>query len=127
MFYGDSIWLTPMTRSLVGGLKSKGSVGAATKLNRVQRMASIHITGAMRTTAQDVLNVHADLCPIDLLIDKHCYREALRLSTIPSTHPLHTHIRSAAKRKPHRHPSPLHMIFHMYKLKLERIETIAPV
>jgi hypothetical protein len=127
MFYGASIWLTPITRSSVGGLKSKGSVGAAAKLNRVQRMASIHITGAMRTTAGDVLNAHADLLPIDLLIDKHCYREALRLSTIPSSHPLHKHISSAAKHKPRRHPSPLHVIFHAYKLKPERVETIAPV
>jgi hypothetical protein len=56
MFYGASIWLTPINRSSVRGRKLKGFVGAATKLNRVQRMASIHITEAMRTTARDVLN-----------------------------------------------------------------------
>ena len=61
----------------MSGTKSKGSVGAARKLSRVQRMAATYVTGALRTTATDVLEAHADLLPMELLIDKHCYREAL--------------------------------------------------
>jgi len=58
-------------------------------------MAAIHTTGALQTTANDILDAHADLLPIDLLIDKHCFREALQMASLLSTHPLHTHIKKA--------------------------------
>jgi len=107
--------------------KSRGSVGAATKLARVQRMAAIHITGALRTTANDTLDAHADLLPLDLLIDKHCFREALRLATLPTTHPLQSHVKKAAKRKPKKFPSPLHVLFHAYPIDPPSVETIEAV
>ena len=127
MMYGASIWLTPIVRSTVRGKRSKGSIGAATKLAKVQRMAAIHITGAMRTTATDVLDAHADLLTMDLLIDKHCFREALRLATLPKSHPLYSHVKAAAKHKPRKHPSPLHEIMHAYSIDPTTIETITPV
>ena len=43
-------------------------MSAAAKIAKVQRMVVIHITGAMRTTARDILDAHADLLPVDLLI-----------------------------------------------------------
>ena len=107
--------------------KSKGSVGAATKLARVQRMAAIHITGALRTTANDTLDAHADLLPVDLLIDKHCFWEALRLATLPTTHPLHSHVKKAAKHKPKKFPTPLHELFHTFPIDPPSIETIEAV
>lgn len=127
MTYSASVWLTPIVRSTERGKRSKGSVGAAAKLAKVQRMAVIHITGAMRTTARDVLDAHADLLPMDLLIDKHCFWEALRLATLPKSHPLFPHIRSAAKHKPRKHPSPIHEILHAYSLDPAVIEKIKPV
>ena len=127
MLYGASVWLTPIRRSGSRGTKSKGSIGTANKLSRVQRMAATHITGALRTTATDVLEAHADLLPMDLLIDKHCYREALRLATLPSAHPLHSHVKKAARNKPRKHPAPLHEIFHAFSLHPADIETIAPI
>jgi hypothetical protein len=127
MLYAASVWLTPIVRSNEKGRKSTGSVGAAAKLAKVQRMASIHITGAMRTTANDILDAHANLLPIDLLIDKHCFREALRLTTLPKSHPLHPHVKQAARRKPRRYPSPLHELLHAYSLDPSDIETINSV
>lgn len=81
----------------------------------------------MHTTASDVLDAHADLLPMDLLINKHCFREALRLATLPKSHPLHSHVLCAVKHKPRRHPSPLHEIMHTYSLDPPSIESIAPV
>jgi len=127
MLYAASVWLTPITRRGDGMRKSRGSVGAATKLARVQRMAAIHITGALRTTANDTLDAHADLLPLDLLIDKHCFREALRLATLPTTHPLQSHVKKAAKRKPKKFPSPLHVLFHAYPIDPPSVETIEAV
>lgn len=125
MLYGASVWLTPIVR--VEGKRTKGSVGAATKLNRLQRMAAIQITGAMKTCANDVLVAHADLLPIDLLIDKWCQREALRIATLPSSHPLYRPAIAAAKRLPKRMPSPLHTIMHSYGLHPEEIEKVEAV
>lgn len=123
MMYGASIWLTPITRA--EGQRSRGSVGAATKLGRAQRMAALHITGAMKTSATDVLVAHADLLPMDLLIDRWCYREALRIATLPTSHPLHRPALNASKNMPKRMPSPLHSILHAYDLhpgEMEKME-----
>jgi hypothetical protein len=49
----------------------------------VQRMASIHITGAMRTTASDILDAHANLLPIDRGPASHY---VTHFSPTPSTH-----------------------------------------
>lgn len=127
MLYGASVWLTPIVRSSIQRIKSKGSVGAADKLARVQRLAALHITGAMCTTAGDTLNAHANLLPMELLIDKHCYREALRLATIPPMHPLFKHVKSAAHLKPKHLPAPLHEIMHAYSLHPAEIERILAV
>jgi len=73
ILYAASVWLTSIQHKGEGIQKSKGSVGAATKLVRVQRMVAIHITGALQTTANDVLDAHTDILPMDLLIDKYCF------------------------------------------------------
>jgi ribonuclease HI len=64
---------------------------------------------------------------MELLIDKHCYREALQLATLPASHPLHLHVKKAARNKPQKHPAPLHEILHAFSLHPANIETIAPV
>ena len=51
--------------------KSSGSIGVARKLSSVQRMATTAIMGALRTSASDVLEVHANLLPVELLL--HSY------------------------------------------------------
>ena len=94
MLYAADIFQTLVTRS-PGAERSKGSVGLISKLARVQRMAAIHITGAMHSTATDILDAHADLLPFTLLVNQICQRAALRLSTLPDTHPLYKHVKKA--------------------------------
>jgi hypothetical protein len=83
MLYGTSAWITPINRGGEGRKKARESVGTVAKLRQVQRMAAIHITGGLHSSPLDLLDVHADILPIELLIDKHCHREALRLATLP--------------------------------------------
>jgi hypothetical protein len=64
-----------------------------TKLATIQCRAPIMITGAMRTTAMDVLDAHARLLPMAILIDKFRYRAALRLATLRNSHPLFPYVR----------------------------------
>ena len=83
-----------------GGSKNKvGSAAVIAKLTSIQRRAALAITGAMRTTATDVLDAHANLLPMRLLIEKVQYRAALRMATLLSSHPLYQHIRTAVKRQ----------------------------
>jgi hypothetical protein len=90
-------------------------------------MVAIHTTGALRTTANDILDAHADLLPIDLLIDKHCFQEALQMASLLSTHPLYTHIKKAAKHKPKKYLTPLHELFHAFPINPLSVETIEAV
>ncbi|GBE84554.1 RNA-directed DNA polymerase from mobile element jockey [Sparassis crispa] len=105
ILYAADIFLTPL-RNLPGRKSMYGSVGAIKKLAQVQRQATLFITGAMRTTASDVLDTHANLLPFALLIDKNCHRAAVHLCTLPPSHPLHMHVK---------------------RLDPDQIETISPV
>ena len=83
------------------------------------------IIGGLHTSPNDLLNMHANLLPFHLLVDKVQYQAALRLATLPSTHPLHKPVNQAAKRFMKRHHSPLHELMFKFKLKpnlLEKIE-----
>ena len=86
------------------------------------------ITGAMVTTAGDVLDAHANLLPIHLLINKNLHRAALHFATLPTTHPLHGAVKNAARHHMKRHPTPLHYLMNNYQdVKPHLIETIKPV
>ena len=96
MLYGADIFLTP-TQHNPGATLKKDNRAIITKLRSVQRRAAIMITGAMVTTAGDVLDAHANLLPIHLLIDKNLHRAAIRFATLPTTHPLHGAVKNAAR------------------------------
>jgi ribonuclease HI/endonuclease/exonuclease/phosphatase family metal-dependent hydrolase len=119
IFYAADVCLVAETR--------KGRVGGAgliARLSSIQRKAAIAITGAMRSTATDSLNAHANLFPIPVLIDKLRARAALRMATLPKTHPLFKHIKKAAKRNVKRHRTPLHGLFAAFDISPDAIETV---
>ncbi|OCH83694.1 hypothetical protein OBBRIDRAFT_742824, partial [Obba rivulosa] len=93
--YAADVFLTPL-RYLEGQTRQHGSVGAINKLNRIHRQALIMVSGAMRTTATDILSAHCDILPFPLLIDKLCQRSAVRLCALPQSHPLAKHVARAA-------------------------------
>jgi hypothetical protein len=102
-----------------------GTKGIVTQLARVQRRATIHITGTMRSTPTDLLNIHADLLPFELLVDKKCHAAALRLATLPASHPLYRHIIEAASTPfAKSSKSPRHHLIYAYDISPKRIETI---
>lgn len=72
----------------------------------------------------DLLNAHADLLPMELLIDKWCHREALRLASLPATHPLYHPVLNTLKRLPKHLPSPLHIILHVFHIRPHDMEKI---
>jgi ribonuclease HI len=127
MLYAADIFLTPQKKANRTQKNRTSGQAIINKLATIQRRAAIMITGAMRTTATDTLDVLANLLPIHLLVAKHQQRAALRLATLPPTHPLHKPIANAARRLVKRHPTPLHNLMYEYGIKPEAIETIKAV
>ena len=94
-------------------------MGHICRLARVQRQALLVMTGALRTTATDTMEAHADLLPFDLLVDRLCHRSAVRLSSLPNSDPLSPHVPKAAQRFVKRHRSSLHELTVAYKTHLD--------
>lgn len=90
-------------------------------------MAAIKITGALRTSPTDLLNAHADLVPMELRIKKNCHRAALRIATLPDSHPLKRPAKDAFRCYVQRHRAPLHEIMRLLTIGPGGMETIEPV
>jgi len=88
------------------------------------------INGGLRTTPTNLLDLHANLFPIDLTLEKACYRALARPCTLPQTHPLSdiTHAYYANPLTPKTsHPTNLHNLFRLYKINPQDVEEIEPV
>lgn len=107
MLYAADVWCTPDV--VVNGRTVEGSKGAKAKLARVQRMGALQVTGALRSTPNDLLEAHAGLLPMSVRVQKICVRAAARIASMPETHPLHKVARRAA-RFVKKHRAPLHYI-----------------
>ena len=98
MLYAADIFLTPQQNVGKRANGEHSSQAAINKLASIQRRAALMITGAMKTTATDVLEVMANLIPFHLLVEKYRHRAAVRLATLPKSHPLHKPVANAASR-----------------------------
>ena len=84
------------------------------------------ITGAMCTTATDVLDLHMGLWPVHLMLRQVCYRAALRLASLPDAHPLHAVFHKRPKWYIKTHRSPLHEIAALCS-SVPELETCGPI
>lgn len=124
--YACDVWYIPPFKQ-PHSKKSNGSVNDTKLLQSIQGTACRYITGAIRGTAFDVLETHANVLPIDLLFRKVQFRAATRLCALPSSHPLHATVIRTARRFVNKHRSPLHYLFFLTDLKPQEIEIINPV
>ncbi|KAF5370505.1 hypothetical protein D9615_010347 [Tricholomella constricta] len=127
ILYAADIYLSPPRRQTETASVKKSGRAIINKLAGVQRRAAIMTTGAMRSTPTTALDALAGLIPFHLLVDKHRHRAALRLATLPESHPLHKAVKDAARRHVKRHPHPMHELMATYKIKPETIEKIQAV
>src|SRR6266481_4452938 len=67
MTYAADVWYTPVSKQL-GRQRLSGLVGVTSKLVSLQRMATTAITGILRSTATDILDLHAGVLPVELLL-----------------------------------------------------------
>ena len=83
------------------------------------------IVGGLCTSPTDLINMHANLLPFHLLVDKVRFQATLQLAMLPATHPLHKPVTQAACKFMKRHHSPLHELMYKFKLKPDCMEKIA--
>ena len=126
ILYAVDVWLTPVHRKL-HTCKSSSSVGATNRFISLQHTAALAITGALHSTATDILNLHAGLLPMALALWQACFQAALRLVTLPESHLLHPLFCTRAQCYIKSHRSPLHELMLLLGTPPDRIECITPV
>jgi hypothetical protein len=87
MTYRLDIWYTPPHKAL-GKRKNSGSVKALQEFSKLQRLTTIAINGALRSLPTDLLDTHAGVLPIDLLLKKICFRSLVRVCSLPPSNPV---------------------------------------
>ncbi|KAG9223182.1 hypothetical protein CCMSSC00406_0000129 [Pleurotus cornucopiae] len=120
--YALDVWYTPV-RLPAGRKRRVGSVRTLKILTKAQRVAALAISGAMRTTANDVLDLHASLPPLEYTLDFICHRNAARAATLPGTHPV-GEILSWTHSYQGGHVSPIIALMRLYDLKPAETEVI---
>jgi len=121
--YTANVWYMPV-HTVEGGKKKSGMVCFSWRMATVQRLATMAIMGMLWTMAMEVLDLHADLLPVNLLIHKVCFRLAAWLASLPITHPLGMRFWARAKQWAKTHRSPLHELVFMYNMVPENMEKI---
>jgi len=125
IMYAAAIWLHP-SFAHPSDRRLCGSKGLARKIGSSQRTAALAITGAMRTTPTDSLDVHANLLPAHLMFQQILYCSVLRLSSLPAAHPLKLYVKKIEKKDVKRHHSALHRLIHTLGVQPEHTKTVLP-
>lgn len=102
----------------------KGSTTIVKKFRQIQRKMAIAITGAMSTSAGDIVEAHAGLLPMQAKLNIICHRATVRLATLPADHPLHNPYKKSCKRLVKRYPTQLHYLANNLELRAGTLETI---
>ena len=107
--------------------KNTGSIATLRNLQKTQCIAMLAITGMLRTSPNDLVDIHANLFPIDLALTKSCHNAIMCYHTLPHTHPLHP-ILSEHKNNPRPpHPSPLLKLIMLFQTSNITLEIITPI
>ena len=75
--YGIDVWYTPPSKP-IGYTRNTGSVGALRNLEKIQRIATLAITGTLRSSPNDYVDIHANVLPMDLALLKACHNAIVR-------------------------------------------------
>jgi ribonuclease HI len=123
ILYAVDVWGIRFKRGTTTQLTGKIS-GSNNKLTSVQRAGTLAITGGLRTSPTDALDAHAFILPIHLETEKHIFRSAIRIATLPPEHPLHKPAKKCANRATKRHRSTLHDLMQAFNIKPNLLETL---
>jgi len=95
-------------------------------MGKIQRIAMWAITGGLWTSPNDLLDVHAGVLPVNLMLECICHSAVVRTATLPASHPLQSMIRGYSKTPAKTHLSPLQKLIKRFKIRPRHFETIRP-
>ncbi|KIJ90820.1 hypothetical protein K443DRAFT_40860, partial [Laccaria amethystina LaAM-08-1] len=82
--------------------------------------------GGLRTSPNDLLDAHAGVLPVNLMLERICHTATIRAVTLPRGHPIRAMVRGYSKAPAKTHLTPLQKLIERYKIKPSRLETIMP-
>ncbi|PPQ85868.1 hypothetical protein CVT24_006388, partial [Panaeolus cyanescens] len=128
--YALDVWYTPPNKPL-GARNTSGSVEPLRRIKSVQKAATLAITGALKGTAADILDPHANVPPAEVMLWSICKRSYIRLCSLPSDHILHSAIVKAyaTRDRPPRHSTPIETLARLFDINpgaTEKIPTLKP-
>ena len=123
--YGIVTWYTPPNKHN-GQSKNSSSVAALHNLKKIQRITALAITGTLRTSPNDFLDVHANILPMELALLKSSHSATICHISLPDTNPVHQIIKNYETDPPNIHLSPLYKLIKLFQLSNICIETIKP-
>ncbi|SJL09301.1 uncharacterized protein ARMOST_12678 [Armillaria ostoyae] len=111
MEYTLPMWYNPVRE---GEGRRQGAVGIARRMSKPQRLACKVMAGGLRSTSTEALDYHANILPTHLRMNLAAYKFAVRLCTLPPSHPLQKVV-ERCKRIPRLHRSPIHHLMSAFK------------
>ena len=125
MTYALDVWFVPPHKK-EGKRNNSGSVRAQKAMGKIQRIATLAITGGLRTSPNDLLDAHAGVLPVNLMLERICHGTIVRAATLPDGHPIRAMVRRYSKTPAKTHLTPLQKLIERFKIRPRRIETIKP-
>jgi hypothetical protein len=129
MTYALDTWYTPPHKP-PGKKRNSGSVKATKLMTHVQQLATIAITGALKSTSTDAqpLDAHSGIPPTPILLQYIYERSTIRMATIQKPHPIHSIItrHGSLQLLPRPNESPLSQMFRLAKIDPNKVEKIIP-
>ena len=124
--YMASIWLQP-TYNEVTNKTIHRSLGVTKRIAQMQHTTTLAITGAMKSSPGNSLEIHTDLYPVPLLVQCTLYNALIRMSTLPTHHPFNPIITCIANWGMVRHhKTAIHSLIQHLTTDPRTIETIIP-
>jgi hypothetical protein len=121
ILYAADVWCI----TVHGERMEKSTMGLAKTTSQmvlIQRAGALAITGGLRMSLTDVLNVHAHLLPVSMLVNKWCHGALTRMATLPKEHPLYKIMKSRRLSKTKRHKGLLHHLMKWFKININVME-----
>ncbi len=121
ILYAADIWCIAVR----GERTERGTVGPAkttSQMVSIQRVGALAITGGLRSSPTDTLNIHVHMLPIAMLVNKWCHRVLTRMATLPEEHLLYRIMKSRRIGRTKKHKGPLHHLAKWFKININAME-----
>ena len=123
ILYGADIWCGPPKGNHTE-TQNLGSAKVIRQLTSIQRSGAVAITGALRTSPTDTLDICVFLLPTILTVEKWCHRAAVCLATMPPDHPLYKPVKFSKNRLIKQHRTPLYTLLNHTNFNPKLMEKI---